>query len=112
MTTHAPRHPLDTKHPVIWETLRGIGRTHGSPAHRSAALTTTENRKLARACGTTLAGTRGRALFFIGFAGALRRSDLVGLDVAHVTWTHNGLVLLIERSKTDTDSEGVQIAIT
>ena len=31
-------HPLDTKLPAIRETLRGIGRTHGSRGRRSAAL--------------------------------------------------------------------------
>src|SRR5208283_368553 len=30
-------HPLDTKHPAIPETLRGIGRKHGAPARRAAA---------------------------------------------------------------------------
>src|SRR5271154_425410 len=84
-------HPLDTKHPAIRETLRGIGRKHGAPARRSAALTTTEIRKLSRACGTTLAGARDRALFLLGFAGALRRSELIGLDVAHVTWSGEGM---------------------
>ena len=34
--------PLDTKHPAIRETLRGIGRKHGAPARRAAALTTAE----------------------------------------------------------------------
>ncbi len=104
-------HPLDTKHPAIRETLRGIGRRHGTPSRRAAALTTAEIRKLTRACGTGLSGARDRALFLIGFAGALRRSELVGLDVAHVTWTNDGLKLLIERSKTDTDGEGAEIAI-
>jgi len=104
-------HPLDTKHPAIRETLRGIGRKHGTPARRSAALTTTEVRKLSRACGTGLAGARDRALFLIGFAGALRRSELVGLDVTHVTWTGDGLKLLIERSKTDKAGDGADIAI-
>ena len=66
-------HPLDTKHPAIRETLRGIGRKHGTPARRAAALTTTEVRKLCRACGAGLAGARDRALFLIAFAGALRR---------------------------------------
>jgi integrase len=104
-------HPLDTKHPAIRETLRGIGRKHGSPARRAAALTTTEIRKLSRACGTDLAGARDRALFLLGFAGALRRSELVGLDVGHVTWTEEGLTLLLERSKTDRDGEGAEIVI-
>src|ERR1700691_1701695 len=104
-------HPLDTKHPAIRETLRGIGRKHGAPARRSAALTTAEVKKLSRACGTDLAGARDRALFLVGFAGAMRRSELVALDVAHVTWTNDGMKLLIERSKTDAEGEGAEIAI-
>ena len=107
----SPGHPLDTKHPAIRETLRGIGRKHGAPARRSAALTTAEVKKLSRACGTDLAGARDRALFLVGFAGALRRSELVALDVEHVTWTNAGMKLLIERSKTDAEGEGAEIAI-
>jgi integrase len=99
--------PLDTKHPAIRETLRGIGRKHGTPARRYAALTTPEVRKLSRVCGTDLAGARDRALFLIAFAGVLRRSELVGLE----TWTDDGLKLLIERSKTDTAGDGAEIAI-
>ena len=113
---HCPRlwragHPLDTNHPAIRETLRGIGRKHGTPARRSAALTTTEVRKLSRACGTDIAGTRERALFRISFANALRRSEFVRLDVAHVSWTGDGLRLLIERSRTDEAGKGAEIAI-
>jgi hypothetical protein len=40
--------PPDTKHPAIRETRRGIGRKHGTPARRAAALTTTEIKKLCR----------------------------------------------------------------
>ncbi len=105
-------HPLDTKHPAIRETLRGIARRHGTPARRAAALTTAEIRKLSRACGTGLAGARDRALFLVGFAGALRRSELIALDVEHVTWTRNGMKLLILRSKTDAEGQGAQIAIS
>jgi integrase len=103
--------PLDTKHPAIRETLRGIGRKHGAPARRAAALTTVEVRKLCRACGFDLAGVRDRALILLGFAGAMRRSELVGLDVDHVTWMSGGLRLMIGRSKTDAEGEGAEIAI-
>ena len=96
---------------AIRETLRGIGRKHGSPSRRAAAITTVEVRKLCRACGPDLAGTRDQAMFLLGFAGALRRSELVGLDVKHVTWTVDSLKLLIERSKTDAQGEGAEIAI-
>src|SRR6201989_313642 len=104
-------HPLDTKHPAIRETLRGIARRHGVRARRAAALTTAEGRKLSRACATGLAGARDRALFLVGFAGALRRSELVALDLEHVTWTRNGMKLLIERSKTDAEGAGAELAI-
>ena len=102
-------HPLDTKHPAIRETLRGIGRKHGSPSRRAAAITTAEVRKLCRACGMGLAGARDQALFLVGFAGALRHSESAALDVEHVAWT-NGMTLLIERSKTDAEGEA-EIAI-
>ena len=104
-------HPLNTKHPAIRETLRSIGRKHRSPSRRAAAITTEEVGKLSRACGNDLAGVRDRTLFLLGFAGALRRSELVGLDLHHVTWTKGGLKLLVERSKTDTQGEGAEIVI-
>lgn len=104
-------HPLDTKHPAIRETLRGIARTHGSRGRRSAALTTNELRKLSRACESGVAGDRDRALLLICFAGALRRSELVALDVDHLTWSADGLKLLLEKSKTDKGGEGAEVMI-
>jgi integrase len=105
------KQPLDTRHPAIRETLRGIGRTHGEPPRRSAALTTDEIKRLTAVCGIDVASIRDRALFLVGFAGALRRSELVGLDVMHVTWTREGMRLLIIRSKTDKEGAGAEIGI-
>ena len=104
-------HPLDTKHPAIRETLRGIGRTHGSRGRRSAALTTVELKRLARICEPGLAGDRDRALLLVCFAGALRRSELIGLDVDNLTWSQDGVKLLLEKSKTDQGGEGAEIMI-
>ena len=103
--------PLDPKRPAIRETLRGIGRKHGTPARRAAALTITEIKKLCRVCGDDLTGLRDRVFFLVGFAGAMRRSELVGLDVADVIRTADGLKILIERSKTYAEGEGAEIAI-
>jgi integrase len=104
-------HPLDTKHPAIRETLRGIGRTHGSRGRRSAALTTAELKKLSQVCEPGLAGDRDRSLLLVGFAGALRRSELVALDVERLTWSDDGVKLLLEKSKTDKEGEGAEIMI-
>jgi integrase len=103
--------PLDTKHPAIRETLRGIGRTHNARGRRAAALTTREIRQLTEVCGEDLAGLRDRALLLIGFAGAFRRSELAAIDVEHVTWIPEGLVVLVARSKTDGEGQGAEISI-
>lgn len=105
------KHPLDTRHPAIRETLRGIACTHGEPARRSAALTAVEIKRVVEVCGDDLAGQRDRALLLIGFAGALHGSELVGLDVTRVRPTPAGLRLMINRSKTDAADEGAEIGI-
>jgi integrase len=106
------KQPLDTRHPAIRETLRGIARTHGEPPRRSAALTTDDVKRLLDVCGDEMAGLRDKALFLVCFAGALRRSELVGLDVEHVTWGPEGARVLITRSKTDKEGAGAEIGIT
>ncbi len=104
-------HPLDTKHPAIRETLRGIGRRHGARARRAAALTTADIRRICEVCDQSLCGRRDRALILLGFAGAFRRSELVSLDVEHINWARDGMTIFIERSKTDKAGEGAEISI-
>jgi integrase len=105
------KQPLDTRLPAIRETLRGIARTHGGPPRRSLALATEDIKRLIATCGTDLAGLCDRALLLLGFAGALRRSELIGLDLAHLRPTPASMRLLIARSKTDKAGEGVEIGI-
>jgi integrase len=59
----------------------------------------------------SLLGIRDRALLLVGFAGAFRRSELVGLDVADVEFKREGLVVTLERSKTDQEGAGRKIGI-
>jgi integrase len=99
-------------HPAIRATLRGIHRTHGSRTRQAAALTSVELRKLVAACGSDLAGTRDRALLLLGFAGALRRSELVAIDREHIRLTDLGLRLLLPRSKTDAEGKGIELGIS
>jgi integrase len=44
---------------------------------------------------------RDRALFLTGFAGALRRSELVAIDREHLKFLDVGLTIHIPRSKRD-----------
>lgn len=59
----------------------------------------------------TLVGKRDRALLLLGFAGALRRSELVALNVDDLTEIHEGAQLRIRASKTDAEKNGVSIAL-
>jgi integrase len=61
--------------------------------------------------GDSIKDLRDRALLLIGFAGALRRSELVGLDVADIEHVRQGIILSLRRSKTDQDGEGRTIGI-
>src|SRR3954463_12193715 len=93
--------PFAADHPVIHHTLRGIHREHGRPARRAAALATPEIKRLLAACRTrSLADLRDRALLLLGYAGALRRAELVAIEREHVSFTPEGLRLQIPRSKT------------
>jgi len=104
-------HPLDTRHPSIRDVLRGIGRTHGSPPKRAQALATEEVQRLVATCDDGLVGLRDRALLLVAFAGALRRSELCGIEVEHLAWKPRSLELLIPRAKTDAEGEGARIGI-
>jgi integrase len=59
----------------------------------------------------TYQGRRDRALVLLGFAGALRRSELVALDVSHLKVSDEGFIVTIAKSKTDQEAQGQTIAI-
>ena len=60
---------------------------------------------------TGLGGARDRALLLLGFAGAFRRSELVGIDVEDLGFREEGLVVTLRRSKTDQEGEGRRVGI-
>ena len=95
----------------VRHTLRGILRQHGVPPRRAAALSTAEIRTLVATCQTDLTGLRDRALLLLGYAGALRRAELVAITREDIHFTPDGLRLLIPRSKTDTDGQGAELGI-
>ena len=54
----------------------------------------------------TIASLRDRALLLVGFAGALRRSELSGLTTSDVSFTVDGLRMVIRQSKSDQEGRG------
>ena len=66
---------------------------------------------MAEAAGGGTMGARDRALILLGFAGAFRRSELVGLDVEDCTIGRDGLTIILRRSKNDQEGAGRKVGI-
>jgi site-specific recombinase XerD len=89
---------LPTDAEGVKATMRGIRRTYGSARVRKAAAVAGKMLGMVAAAPNKLAGLRDRALLLVGFGGALRRSELVGLDVADIEETETGLLVKIQGS--------------
>jgi len=91
----------------------GIRRRHGTAPRKVQAART---QLIARLVGPLeeyppAVDRRDRALILIGFAGALRRSELVALDVEDITEDEHGLRLRLRRSKTDQEGESRTVGV-
>ena len=104
-------HEPPTNQEGVKAVLRGIRRTIGSAKQGKAPAVADLMAKMVELCPGNLIGKRDRALLLIGFAGALRRSELCAMQVEHITWTVDGLRLLIPRSKGDQEGQGQEIGI-
>lgn len=74
--------PLDRKDRHIATVLAGIRNTHAAPPRQKEAVLPEHLIAMLETLSRgTLRGLRDRAMLLIGFAGGLRRSEIVGLDV-------------------------------
>ena len=107
--------PLDLRDPQLVMVVEGITRGRGvRPVRQAAPAVPAVLRQLLAACGpaTGALGARDRAMLLLGFGAALRRSELVALqlrDVAPVLG--RGVRVLVRRSKTDQQGQGQEIAV-
>lgn len=99
----------------VWS---GIRRAHGRPARPKRAMMVTDLRRAVQAAPDTLTGLRDRALLLIGFAGALRRSELTAIELegegagpVRVRFVAGGIEILIDRSKADQLGDGAVVGI-
>jgi site-specific recombinase XerD len=95
----------------VQEVMKGIRRRLGVAPSQKAPVLVDALRTMLAELPDTLVGARDRALLCLGFAGAFRRSELVGLDVADLAFTSEGLTVTLRRSKTDQTGEGRKVGI-
>jgi integrase len=103
--------PRPSDAPEVEDILNGIRRTTGRAKKQATPLSPDLLRRMVRAAPVKRAGFRDNALALVGFAAALRRHELVDLDVSDAIFTEEGLQLLVRRSKTDQEGHGATISV-
>lgn len=102
--------PDPAKNDLVKAVLRGVRRSHGKPQRQAAPLLKQDLMSLLSHMHGAK-GIRDRALILLGFAAALRRSELVALDVQDLQFVREGMVVHVRRSKTDQEGAGRKIAV-
>jgi site-specific recombinase XerD len=96
---------------IVANTMKGIRRTKGTAPIQKAPTLTHDIRAMIDATDAGVIGARDRALILLGFAGAFRRSELVGFDAEDCVFGKDGLTMTLRKSKTDQNGVGRKIGI-
>ncbi len=104
--------------PQVVNVLRGLRRLKGTAPRQVKALRENHIQSMLRVCGKTRLGMRNAAIIAIGFAAALRRSEICNLKVEDVEIIDAAdgsraarMFIHIRKSKTDQQSKGQKIAV-
>lgn len=109
--------PSPANHPAVRSTLKGLARLKGRSSRKVEALREYQIEAMLQACPDTLIGKRDAAIIAVGFAAALRRSEICNLVVSDVEFLKveadgkDRMWLTIRQSKTDQQGNGQRIAI-
>ena len=104
-------HESPCRNPIVRSVMAGIRRTLGTAPTQKAPLLTADLKAMVDALPNSTIGIRDRALLLLGFACASRRSELVSLDVGDLSFSDDGIAVLLRRSKTDQEGVGRKIGV-
>jgi integrase len=104
-------HPSPAADPAVRHELAALRRDLGVAPKGKEPVLADDLRAMVAALPEDPRGLRDRAMLLLGFAAALRRSELVGLDVGDVTFAKRGLIVTIRRSKSDQEGAGAKVAV-
>src|SRR4030042_5650127 len=107
-TAHAfAHHHSPTESREVRELLKGIRREKGLVnLGASSAISWADLQKMVQHCDGSIGGMRYRALLMLGWAGALRRSELVSLNLDDFEISDKGALITIRKGKTDKEGHG------
>lgn len=104
--------------PELAEVWAGIRRTHGRPPRQKRPLVVKDLRRVVGKLPAGLQGVRDRAILLLGFATAMRRSELAAVELdgpgagqVRLAFVAEGAEISIDRSKADQLGRGAVIAV-
>ena len=98
--------------PIVKNALRGIKRMKGTIQHGKMPVLFDDIKEMLQYLnGDELQQARDKAILLVGFYGAMRRSEIAGLDVEDLQFSKLGLLITLRKSKTDQMDQGQLIAI-
>lgn len=96
---------------LVLATMRGVRRRLGTAQRQARPILRDDLFAMLERLDERPKDIRDRAMLLLGFATAMRRSELVALDAEDIEPTSAGLMVLLRRSKTDQEAQGRQIAV-
>ena len=100
--------PNTNKIRMVWA---GIKRTIGTEEKGKEPIILDILKQILDVIPDRLLGIRDRALLLLGFAGAFRRSELIGIDVEDIKTVKEGIVISLKSSKTNQEGKKEVVAI-
>lgn len=97
---------------LVKNALQAIKREKGTMQQGKAPILVEDIIELSMLFNTEdIIQCRDKALILLGFSGAFRRSELVNIQYEDLTFTREGLIILLKNSKADQLGEGEYLAI-
>lgn len=110
--THRQNRQANPINPDVRAVVSGARRQRKERPKQAHPLTVPQLREVVvKLRGKPAAVRRDRAIILTAWAGALRRSELLALDLSDVSFDGRGAVLLVRSSKTDQMGKGRRVAI-
>lgn len=111
----AAGHEWTYANPTIAKVIQGIAHRKGTRKKQAIPLQIDDLKlvlsKMRERRYEDLTVIRDKAILSLCFFGAFRRGELVAIEVRDLTFTDQGLIVLVRKSKTDPTSEGEEVGI-
>jgi site-specific recombinase XerD len=92
--------------------LEGIARVKGVRQKQAPAFTLAAFKRLVKSMdAAAVAGQRDKVILLLGFSGAFRRSELAALNIEDLSFSEEGLIVDLKKSKTNQHGENEEKAI-